>query len=311
MKLAFVQSNAMGTWENGNRGKDPGHEAKEATAIHDLLASRGALFLGQIVQGTGLEAAVVLKNLEGLMGRSLVTNDSLGPLSYFTANRPASRRYFLTQSALNAMGRWSLVGLIPESGPEAIALMLLERYGLVTRDLAARDSLSWEAVAPIYDTWEAVGKVRRGYFINGLSGLQYALPEAVERLRMPIEEGLPEYWALSKCDPANPYGSILDMPEPVPSGIGIQADLMVFRRGEPLLAAGGKKMRLVSFKELTDEVLAAALREFAASTAWRGKDRVAVVEYNGRPIAETEAAEVLKTLGFERGYKEMVRWRRE
>ena len=70
-------------------------------------------------------------------------------------------------------------------------------------------------------------------------------------------------------------------------------------------------MRLVSFRELTDEVLAAALREFAASTAWRGKDRVAVVEYNGRPIAETEAAEVLKTLGFERGYKEMVRWRRE
>ncbi|MGE5552067.1 MAG: DEAD/DEAH box helicase [Bacteroidota bacterium] len=269
--------------------------------VRDLLANRGALFLPQIVQQTNLSAAVVLEALEMLMAGGLVTNDTLGPIRYFTARRPEHLRYHLTQQTLAEMGRWSTMAPGPPPDPEMLADLLLRRYGLVTRDVVTRDCLSWDDLLPVLERREAIGKVRRGYFVDGLGGLQYALPEAVERLRLPLEEGMPQFWALLRCDPANPYGSVLAMPE-----AGIQAEILVLRRGAPVLAAGGKKMRIAALVELRDEALTGALAEFGKLASRQG--RVTVAEYNGRPVLETEAAEILKGLGFERGYKEMVRW---
>ncbi|MGE5599414.1 MAG: hypothetical protein ACM3XS_08545, partial [Bacteroidota bacterium] len=177
------------------------------------------------------------------------------------------------------------------------------RYGLAARDLARRDGFPWDDLLPVYERWEAVGTVRRGYFVAGLGGLQYALPEAVERLRLPAEEGMPGYWAVLRCDPANPYGPVLPMPEPAR-----QADWLVLRRGEPVLAAGGTRIRLTTLAPLADEALAAALNELVRVASWSGRDRLSVVEFDGQPVQDTRAAETLQELGFERGYRELVRW---
>jgi len=143
--------------------------------------------------------------------------------------------------------------------------------------------------------------VRWGYFIQGLPGVQYALPEAVERLRRPPEEKEPEYWALLRCDPANPYGSLFPLPV-----AGLQVEAVVFRRGEPILAAGGRKMKIVPLVEPKEDELQGALAALMRLLGRRGRLRVA--EFAGRPVLETEAAALLAEMGFERVYREMVKW---
>ncbi len=301
----------------------------DSLKVRDLLASRGALFLAQIVQGTGLGPDAALAALEELTAAGLATNDTLGPARLFGARRPAHRRYQLSPQILHGLGRWSLRAPGPPPDPEAFAGLLLKRYGLVTKDLFQRDfpadnprpasgdsglpthdsrpatrDLSWDDLLGVYDRWEAVGKVRRGYFVAGLAGLQYALPEAVEQLRRPVEEGMPAYWALLRCDPANPYGSCLALPE-----TGILPEILVLRRGVPVLAAGGKRLKLASIGELREEDLATALGKLVELIA--GRSRAVIAEFDGVPILETRAAEILKGLGFERGYRRMERWQSE
>ncbi|MGE5527820.1 MAG: DEAD/DEAH box helicase [Patescibacteria group bacterium] len=288
-------------------GAPPRNLSQAAAAVWEALRDRGALFLTQIVQRTGLDPDAVLAALESLAGDGLATNDTLGPVGFFAQRHPRGRHYVLTQPVLAGMGRWSL--LAPEQPPAAgdAAEILLRRYGLVTRDLAARDGFSWEGLLPVYERLEAIGRIRRGYFVEGLGGLQYALPEAVERLRLPLGEGPPVYWALLWKDPANPYGSLLPLPGGQP---GIQPDLVVFNRGEPALAGGGRKLRLASLGggESREEDLAETLRTFVAAAAWGGGKRIVVAEFDGRPVLETPAAEILKGLGFEKGYRQMVKW---
>lgn len=302
----------------------------EAEKVRSLLQARGALFLDRIVQGTGFPPAAALEALETLMAAGLATNDTLGPLHYFGARRPVDRPYYLTQADLNAMGRWSLLEPGPEPTPETIAEILLQRYGLVTKDHFQRDfspgepepgagsprpagrghddedddRYAWGDILGVLDRWEAIGRVRRGYFVEGLGRLQYALPEAVEMLRMPAEEGLPEYWAILKIDPANPYGPLLLLPE-----MDLQPEILVLRHGIPVLAAGGKKVRFARLDEgLRGEALKEALKTWAGLAGWRGENKVAVAEFAGHPAGESEVADILRELGFERGYKEMARW---
>ena len=302
MKLAFrpTGSEFVTSAPKGREEQPPDADAtQEETILQEVLGHRGALFLAQIVQQTGLSPTTSLEALEKLMAAGLVTNDTLSPVRYFAKRRPENRRYQLTQQVLAEMGRWSLIEPVAKPDPEHAAELLLNRYGLVTRDFATRDCSSWDDLLRVYERWEAIGRVRRGYFVEDLGGLQYALPEAVERLRLPVEEAMPEYWAILRCDPANPYGSVLAMPE-----TGMQAEILVLRRGQPVLAAGGKKIRLAAIGELTGEELGRS----AAVLGCPGQGQVSVAEYKGQPVWETEAGEILKGLGFERGYKEMVRW---
>ncbi|NBC48757.1 MAG: hypothetical protein GVY22_12340 [Gammaproteobacteria bacterium] len=100
--------------------------------------------------------------------------------------------------------------------------MLLERYGLVSREMIAAEGLSG-GFGPYYKVLKQLeegGRVRRGYFVEGLAGAQFALPAAVERLRAarldetPVEGfGDAEVLILSAVDPANPYGALLSWPE--------------------------------------------------------------------------------------------------
>src|SRR5204862_6579822 len=87
-------------------------------------------------------------------------------------------------------GRWSLLPWgSPDTDTRALhqAAMLLERYGVVARELALLDPwlLPWRVLYEVFSRLESAGEVRRGYFVEGLSGAQFALPEAVKRLAEP------------------------------------------------------------------------------------------------------------------------------
>src|SRR4029450_12928117 len=163
--------------------------------------------------------------------RGLLTNDSLQALRAFVAtpDDSASRRTRARAGAAGrpfrsrrqvppaAEGRWSLIEprVTPVSATEwsaALAQQLLTRYGVVTREVAAAESIpgGFSAVYDVLRALDESGRVRRGFFVGGVAGTQFALPPALDllrTLRQPPEE--PEAVILGASDPANPYGTVL------------------------------------------------------------------------------------------------------
>ena len=113
-------------------------------------------------------------------------------------------------------GRWSLVHRAGALGPpasdearaERLARILLARYGIVSRDVLEREAGAWEwqQLYRVYQRLELRGEVRRGYFVTGLSGIQFALPEAVEALRS-RDASDSAIVVLNATDPAHLLGS--------------------------------------------------------------------------------------------------------
>jgi len=187
-------------------------------AVHDYLATRGASFFTDIVDGTRLLRSQVEESLGELVANGLVISDSFAGLRALLT--PGSRK---TQAAsrrkhrqpvyeMSSAGRWSLLqrdsgtadilsasarGSSPTiregvasstTDPEAaeqIARILLKRYGVVFKRLLEREgiALPWRVLLRIYHRLEARGEIRGGRFVAGISGEQFALPEAVGMLR--------------------------------------------------------------------------------------------------------------------------------
>ncbi|MCS6785457.1 MAG: DEAD/DEAH box helicase [Thiobacillaceae bacterium] len=204
------------------------------TALHacilQRLQERGAQFL------TELEAAVVRLTpgvqpgefeaaLWDLVWAGRVSNDGFAPLRQLQRGALAAGRRHASQ--LLAGGRWYLTAeLIPSStdaAEQALAWaeLLLARYGLVCRETVRAEQIpvTWSVLRQVLQAMEDRGRVRRGYFVEGLSGTQYARAGAVESLRRRSEQE-PEAGArvLAAVDPANPYGALLPWPESTAGG---------------------------------------------------------------------------------------------
>jgi ATP-dependent helicase Lhr and Lhr-like helicase len=213
------------------------------------LTARGASFFSDMHEAVGGGyPGESLDALWSLVWRGLVTNDSVHPLRAYIARPEATRgnrkqhgnggipgkagafRSRRTVPA-TAQGRWSLVesrnraqSLVAPSSTEAthaLALQLLNRYGVLLRECVAAETVpgGFSAIYPVLKALEESGRIRRGYFVAGLGATQFALPAAVDLLRsmrnapqLP-ESGKAEFVLLAATDPANPYGSTLKWPE--------------------------------------------------------------------------------------------------
>ena len=93
--------------------------------------------------------------------------------------------------------------------------MLLERYGIVSRDVLANESMpgGFTSVYGVYRQMEESGKLRRGHFVDALSGAQFAFAGVVDQLRAAHPEEPADAQVLAATDPANPYGAVLPWPE--------------------------------------------------------------------------------------------------
>ncbi|HEX6946434.1 MAG TPA: DEAD/DEAH box helicase [Acidimicrobiia bacterium] len=186
--------------------------------IHRFLDTNGASFFADIYQGVGGgDPDEVLEAVWDLVWSGHVTNDSLHPLRAYLSHRPAKRRgkpNLSSRFPARTGGRWSLVPQPAEGDTEtaaAWATLLLDRFGLVSRDIVAGEVPGgFSSVYPVLSHLEEAGRIRRGYFVEGLGGAQFALPGAVDRLRS--RPSHPPLW-LAATDPANLYGTVLPWPE--------------------------------------------------------------------------------------------------
>jgi ATP-dependent Lhr-like helicase len=204
-------------------------------AILAQLARSGAMFFADLHEaiGDGYPGETI-DALWSLVWRGLVTNDTLHALRAYAAkpdatrsskrvhNQPAFRSRRTTPP--NAQGRWTLIAAPDRSTPasqtawsHALAQQLLHRHGIVTREIAAQENFpgGFSAVYEVLKALEAAGRIRRGYFVAGLGGAQFAQPAAVDLLRSlrGSEPEKPEMLLLAATDPANPWGSILRWPD--------------------------------------------------------------------------------------------------
>jgi ATP-dependent helicase Lhr and Lhr-like helicase len=201
--------------------EDPPQEPLHA-AIREHLAQRGASFFREIVAALpGSTDAIVLDTLWDLVWSGEVTNDTLAPLRLHLLRKSRTRRplHVSRTGPPEATGRWSLVpsgsSASATERAHALALTLLERHGVLTRESVLGEGIpgGFAAIYPVLRAMEEAGKIRRGYFIEGLGAAQFALPGAVDRLRaerQPAET--PVVHLLAAADPANPYGATLSTP---------------------------------------------------------------------------------------------------
>src|SRR5262249_42757386 len=177
----------------------------------------------------------------------------------------------------------------PSAGPRfrALAELMLERHGIVTRETALAEGIPG-GFASIYgelQNLELLGTARRGYFVEGLGGAQFALPGAVERLRsLPRADGA--FQLLAATDPANPYRATLPWPKldgqrrPARTA----GAYVMLRDGEPWLYVerGGKG--ILRMRKLTDEELAEALAELAAGARDGLVEKLAIERLDGEAV---------------------------
>jgi len=280
-------------------------------AVLKLLRDNGAQTLPYILKVLGLPTPTLWQALEELMMAGLITNDSFGPIRFLLTTGPQHRmraKGVLQPSVLGQMGRWSVLPL-PVKKKVVIVSALLNRYGLVCREIAQAEGVSWREVYPLFDTLEQIGQVKRGYFIKGLSGIQYALSQALEKLRKADVGAMDQYWALHRRDPANPLNYIADWPE-IPENKRLSGDYFVFAKGRLALAASGRKLKLQTLSAGTpgDSVEKWVETLITSLYAVYPDEKMVVSSFNGEAVSETEIKEVLRKIGFEEGYREMILW---
>jgi len=225
-----------------------------ARAVLDLLARRGASFFDEIVAGTGLLRTQVEQALAELVARGAATADSFTGLRALLTpsdRRPALDGKHRAAAAVLGMehaGRWSR--LEPSAGrpadaAEIAARALLARYGVVFRRVLERESLAppWRELLAVYRRLEARGEIRGGRFVDGFTGEQYALPEAVGQLRA-VRRRKPDgaLISVSAADPLNLAG-LVTPGDRVPA---LPQNRILYRDGAPLAILESGASRLLA-----------------------------------------------------------------
>jgi len=186
-------------------------------ATQEILAAlekRGASFFAELVRATGRLASEVEDGLWELVAAGLVTADGFENLrSLIDPKRRRGEGRGRLGRPRHAAGRWALMRHegAAEAGAEPFARQLLLRWGVIFRDLTARESLTppWRDLLVALRRLEARGEVRGGRFVSGFAGEQFAMPEAVELLRAVRRSGVFGDEAISTADPLNLSGILL------------------------------------------------------------------------------------------------------
>ncbi len=293
----------------------------EAHAVIRAALAGGALFWDGLLAATELEAETALPPLWDLVWSGEVTNDSWAPLR---ANRryqvPSRKRHGRRFSRARAhrptatQGRWSLAAELFAGGEpdrRALAELLLERHGIVTRDSVRAEGIpgGYSAVYGELRALETLGSCRRGYFVEGLGGAQFALGGAVERLRelRPREDDEPDPLVLAAADPAQPYGAVLPWPKRAGARAARVAGAhVVLLGGEPALFVERGGRSLVPLREPDEDWLRPALAALVGFVKRGGAKRLAVERFDGEPVTETLVMPLLVEAGFLAGPRRAV-----
>jgi ATP-dependent Lhr-like helicase len=254
-----------------------------ARRVADWLGEHGASFFDEIADGARLLGTELEDALSELVARGRVRCDSyaglralLVPASKRASTQAHHRRRRAALSGIEDAGRWSLArpASVPagEAPPgdavEQVARVLLRRYGVMCWHLIEREAAwlpPWRELVRCYRRLEARGEIRGGRFIAGLSGEQFALPEAIGLLRQ-VRRQAPgsELVCLSAADPANLLGSVLPGSR-VPR---VPGSRVLYQGGVPIAATVGGEIQLLA--PLDAALERQARRALTLSPALRG-----------------------------------------
>ncbi|MEO6094665.1 MAG: DEAD/DEAH box helicase [Fibrobacteria bacterium] len=268
-----------GGWQALEPGFTGAPVEPHGTAAARMLAhlrQRGASFWRDILWETGLTAGEAREAIAELVALGWLTSDGFRGLRALLQGGTGKD----ASAGLERSGRWSLLrqiqGFRPDSAPpegrevlrpgrteavrssrqdnpalEAIALVLLRRYGVVFRKLADRENLvpPWRDLVRAFRLLEARGEIRGGRFVEGFYGEQFALPEAVAQLRLlRKKEKNGALLSLSAADPANLQGILTPGPR-VPA---TRKNRILYRDGEPIAILEAGEMRILPGHTLDD-----------------------------------------------------------
>jgi ATP-dependent Lhr-like helicase len=194
----------------------------------------------------------------------------------------------------------------PVSRRRALAELLLERYGILTREQVLAEGIpgGFTAIYPELSQLETLGIARRGYFVESLGGAQFALPGAVERLR-----GQPEAHAsplvLAAVDPAQPYGAMLPWParerDDARRPARAPGAYVVLAGGEPVVYLERSGRALQTLVEPGDPRVQPALTALVEQVRAGRIKRLALERVDGESALTSPLGPALLALGFQEG----------
>ncbi len=336
----------------GGSASSSAHAQPEHLALRERLGA-GSAFFSDLLTDLPLPAQAMQEALWDLVWAGEVTNDAFAPLRtprLQLAKAPSAPRRarggggrFSTRRTAQAgrvaplPGRWSLTAPLltaaatadPAARRRAQAELLLERYGILTRELVLAEGFpgGFSALYPHLAELETLGLARRGYFVEGLGGAQFALPGAVERLRSQPAPAQAPTLVLAATDPAQPYGAALPWParsaaaqptDPLPSppksapsraarrparAAGAQVVLVA---ALPVLhiERGGRAMQVLLPAE--DPRVETALRALAEHVRAGQGGRLALQRIDGEPVLGGPWEGALAAVGFHVGPRRLT-----
>ncbi len=290
-------------------------------AIRERLAVTPSFWL-DLVSDLDFDREELHAALWDLAWAGEATNDAFAPLrarrlsAVGAARRPARRFASRRSPSADAiLGRWSLTETLfrgaPAQGPRlrAQAELMLERYGIVTRETVLAEGVpgGFSSLYGELSNLEILGTARRGYFVEGLGGAQFALAGAVERLRgLPRREN--EYLLLAATDPAQPYGAALAWPKRAEGRRPARTPgaYVLLRDGNPIVYVerGGKG--IVRLVELEGEQLVEAISRLAEAAQEKVIAKLALERVDGEPVIGSGLEESIVAAGFSRQPRRLV-----
>ena len=288
---ALLGVSRLGAASDAERPAAPEHDR-----LRQVFSASGACFFRELTDGRD---EATLEALWDLVWSGEVTNDSFSPVRAVALGRSRSGRArsgrggsrgsrsraivnYRTVSPRKALaparaqGRWSLVSGYGDSSTSQattqsatlLARVLLERHGILSRQAVLGENVpgGYAGIYPVLRAMEEAGRIRRGYFVTGLGGAQFALAGAVDRLRAAREESLDESGRepgvlLAATDPANPFGVALTWPVKGPSRVPGAFVVIVGGRASLYLHKGGKG--LIALREFDGSWESAAIEAMA------------------------------------------------
>jgi ATP-dependent Lhr-like helicase len=315
-----------GPLDGTERPDGPRHDA-----IREHLGRRGASFYRDLfVAAGGGRDREVLDALWDLVWAGEVTNDTFAPLRALRwkrtgsgngSRRPTRPGRLTALGPPEAAGRWSLVSTEASATPterlHAISLALLERHGVLTREAVAAEGIEggFSAVYPVLRAMEDAGRIRRGYFVDGLGAAQFALAGALDRLRA-VRDGAdpPAVGAihlLAAADPANPYGAALPWPRrgesdrrPYQRAAGAYV-VLIDGVAVLYLERGGSSLQVLPAGDDPGVAFAAARALHTLVADGRLRELV-VRKVDGDDVAASPFRPILLDAGFVAGYRGLV-----
>jgi ATP-dependent Lhr-like helicase len=317
---------AIGRVSGPRTGEEP------ADSIHGTVRERLAAapcFFTDLLAELPFTPEEIQEGLWDLVWAGEATNDAFAPLrapkltlakQRAAATQRRGRRFGARRGAAQptVQGRWSLTTAIFRAAAEpgqqrrTMAELLLERYGLVTREQVLAEGIPG-GFSSLYDAFtalETLGVCRRGYFVEGLGGAQFALPGAVERLRAAREPAAAPLLVLAATDPAQPYGAALPWPKRDDDERRRPARTagayVVLAGAEPAVYVerGGRGLSILVGRD--DPRLRPALVALADFVRERRTVKLALERVDGEPVVGSDLEPVLMDIGFRGGPRRLT-----